>query len=102
MPPTPVDFHRLAIAEARSAWRWYVRRSPSSAVRFQAEVDRAVAEIGAAPARWPRHIYGTRCFRLHRFRYLVIYVELSALVQVVAVAHGSRRPGYWRRRLNTP
>jgi plasmid stabilization system protein ParE len=99
MSPTPVDFDRRAIAEARSAWRWYARRSPAAAARFQAELDRAVAEIGSTPSRWPQYIMGTRCVRLRRFRYLVVYTESLSLVRVIAVAHGSRKPGYWRRRL---
>jgi len=99
MSPKPIDFDRRAIAETRKAWLWYARRSPSSAARFQAEFDRAVAEITANPRRWPRHALGTRYFRLTRFPYLVIYAESRRLVKVIAVAHTSRRPGYWRRRL---
>jgi plasmid stabilization system protein ParE len=99
MPPTPVDYDPRAIAEARTAWLWYARRSPSAAARFQAELDRAAAEIAADPGRWPRYLLGTRCFRLRRFRYVVVYAQLPASVKVISVAHTSRRPGYWRRRL---
>jgi toxin ParE1/3/4 len=97
--PTPVDIDRRAIAETTRAWRWYLRRSPRTATRFQGEIDRAVAEIGATPDRWSPHLYGPRAFKLRKFPYLVVYLPSSSLVQVIAVAHGSRRPGYWRRRL---
>jgi len=37
--------------------------------------------------------------RVNRFPYLLIFGEQSPnVVMVVAVAHTSRRPGYWRHR----
>jgi toxin ParE1/3/4 len=38
-------------------------------------------------------------YRIPRFPYLVIFLEADAAIQLVAVAHGKRRPGYWRKRL---
>jgi hypothetical protein len=49
----PVDVDRRAIAEGRRASRWFARRSPSTASRFQAEFDRAIADIGANPSSYP-------------------------------------------------
>jgi toxin ParE1/3/4 len=95
----PVDVDPRAIAEGRRAWRWFARRSPSTAARFQAEFDRAIADIGTNPSSHPPYIHGTRYYRLHNFRHIVVYVELPHEVKEVAVAHTSRRPGYWRRRL---
>ena len=39
-----------------------------------------------------------RRFRLSRFPYIVFYLELDDTIWVAAVAHTSRRPGYWRDR----
>ena len=36
---------------------------------------------------------------LKRFPYLIIFIEFEHAVRVIAVAHGARRPGYWRRRI---
>lgn len=95
-----VDLHPLAIAEARAARRRYARVSQSLAARFMAELDAAVARVGTNPARHSSYLHGTRVTRLGRFPYLFVYFELPpARVLVVAVAHGRRRPGYWRRRL---
>jgi hypothetical protein len=41
---------------------------------------------------------GTRRYLLKRYPYAVIYRELDDLIWVVAVAHGKRRPGYWKSR----
>jgi plasmid stabilization system protein ParE len=62
-------------------------------------LDHALAEIALAPAQWPPHLHGTRLLRLRRFSYVVIYRERIGSVQVIAVAHVKRKPGYWRRRL---
>jgi toxin ParE1/3/4 len=34
-----------------------------------------------------------------RFPYLVIFIEFERNVRVIAVAHGARRPDYWRDRI---
>ena len=40
-----------------------------------------------------------RWVRVSRFPYVLVFRELTPkTVKVVAVAHTSRRPGYWRRR----
>ena len=55
--------------------------------------------ILAAPQRWPAGPHGARKFLLHRFPYAVVYRELSSTLQVLAVAHGHPRPGYWKNRI---
>lgn len=36
---------------------------------------------------------------LRGFPFLLIYRETAASVEILAVAHGRRRPGYWRDRV---
>jgi plasmid stabilization system protein ParE len=36
--------------------------------------------------------------RLGRFPYVLFYRELSDNIEVTAVAHGAREPGYWLKR----
>jgi hypothetical protein len=35
---------------------------------------------------------------LRRFPYLIVFREGMEGIEIVAVAHGRRRPGYWRDR----
>jgi len=35
---------------------------------------------------------------LRRFPYFIVYRELQEYLEVVAFAHQSRRPGYWKTR----
>jgi toxin ParE1/3/4 len=48
---------------------------------------------------FPEYLAGTRRALLRRYPYLVVFRELPDCIQVFAIAHGSRRPGYWFRRL---
>ena len=64
------------------------------------EVDRALTQIVQAPQRWAAGPCSTRRFLLRQFPFTLIYRELpSSIIQIVAVAHTSRKPGYWKHRL---
>jgi len=99
MADKPLEIHDDALAELKSALRWYLERSESAADGFVAEIDRAIALITATPARWPSGERGTRKFVLARFPYAVIYREKLLTIQILAIAHGHRRPHYWEERL---
>ncbi|MBK8977219.1 MAG: type II toxin-antitoxin system RelE/ParE family toxin [Planctomycetes bacterium] len=93
-----VVFHPDAVDEAAAAREWYARRSPQAASGFVAELDRAVGAVGEAPLRWPPGPSGTRRALLRRFPFGLVYRVGVEEVQVIAVAHLRRRPGYWRER----
>jgi plasmid stabilization system protein ParE len=94
-----VDVHPEAVAEAQAAAQWYRERSALAAHAFLAELDRAIKKISEDPAIWPRCVGGTQRFLLKRFPFSVVYRQVSNRVEVVAIAHGRRKPGYWKRRL---
>lgn len=98
MPPSGIDLHPEARAEALAAADWYAERSPSAAESFTDTIDTALAQIAEAPERWPRHLYGTRRHVLQRFPFSVIYRVVDTDIHVYAIAHAKRRPGYWRSR----
>jgi len=100
VPTNAVEFHQEAAAEYDAAFDWYVERSPEAALKFDAEVDRALAQIIEAPRRWAAGPHSTRRFLLRQFPFVLIFRErTSADIQIVAVAHTSRKPGYWKPRL---
>jgi toxin ParE1/3/4 len=99
MRSVKVEFHRLARKEFDNARLWYAERSESAAIRFKAAVDDAILRISQGPEALPRYSGLYRWARVRRFPYIVVFREREADVMVVvAVAHTSRRPGYWRRR----
>jgi plasmid stabilization system protein ParE len=68
-------------------------------VAFIEEIDRAIDSILNAPKRLPVFDENCRRMPLFRFPYSIVYREKStAVVQILAVAHGRRRSGYWRGR----
>jgi plasmid stabilization system protein ParE len=87
-----------AQAEVREAFEWYFERSPRAAARFLAEIDRAILLIRETPTVWPSFEGGAHRYVLKGFPYSLIYREVGDHLEVVAVAHGKRKPGYWRSR----
>ncbi len=66
------------------------------------EVDRALSYLCEFPRAAKPIDRIHRSYKLHRFPYLLIYRIAGPEVIVVAVAHTSRKPGYWRRRPAKP
>lgn len=91
-------FHPEAQAEYSAAVAWYQSRSPRAASRFETEVARVLALIGASPEMFPNYDDEHRFAVLHRFPYSIVYQIQSGQVYVVAVAHSSRSPGCWQGR----
>lgn len=102
MDPRPIEFHPQAVEEASEARRWYAEIDASLGLAFADELDAAVELVAAAPHRWAVHLHGTRGILLRRFPYLLVYRLLDDSIQVVAVQHTRRRPGYWKSRTDAP
>jgi plasmid stabilization system protein ParE len=99
MTTSQIAFHPEAAAEVKAAFTWYRARSVRAAVSFLKALEEALGAIAASPERWPLFAQGYRRNLLRRFPYAVVYRQISGGIEVMAVAHGRRRPGYWRSRL---
>ncbi|MCC7475149.1 MAG: type II toxin-antitoxin system RelE/ParE family toxin [Pirellulales bacterium] len=94
-----IEFHRLAEKEFEDAYHWYAARSPESAVRFTNAVNDAILRITSGPELLSVYSGHYRWVRVIGFPYLLVFRARSITeMVVVAVAHTSRRPGYWQRR----
>jgi plasmid stabilization system protein ParE len=98
MPQFAVEFHPLAAAEAEAAERWYRERNEVAAARFRRELDSAVDRIAERPEAGAPYLQNSRRTLLHHFPFFIVYRPRQARVDVIAVAHARRRPGYWRER----
>src|SRR3990172_4464827 len=99
----PAVFHDQAKAELEDAVAWYERRRAGLGRELQFAVEDAIQKICEHPQIGSR--YGTTRFRyltVHRFPYVVFYAESAHMIRVMAVAHGRRRPGYWKNRTDNP
>jgi plasmid stabilization system protein ParE len=94
-----LDIHPDAEEEAALAGEWYAVRNPTAGERFRGELTKAIRRAFESPDRWPRYLGKTRAVKLRRFPYVVVYRDFPTSVKIVAVAHTSRKPGYWKRRL---
>jgi toxin ParE1/3/4 len=99
MSPQPINVHPEAVAEAQAAVQWYREKSPSAADAFLAELDRAVERIAENPGMYPHYVRGTRRYLLQRFPFYLVYHQVAGKLQIVAIAHGRRKPGYWKKRI---
>jgi toxin ParE1/3/4 len=94
-----------ALAEYREATSYYEAESPDVALRFVEQVEGIIESIHREPHLWPLDPtvparLGVRRQRIDGFPYAVVYLETPAAVHVLAVAHGKRKPGYWRGRIH--
>ena len=100
----PVRFDIEAEEELDAAAFYYEVRRAGLARSFLKAVDHAVDRLRENPARYaappgvPSEL-GVRRLFVHRFPFSLIYIELPDETRVLAVAHGSQRPGYWRSRV---
>lgn len=97
-------FHPAAVDELDAAVAWYLEKDAAVASRFVTEARRRVAQAARLPQSAPRVAgialrFDARAFGLRGFPYLAITAVARGERVLVAIAHTSRAPGYWRERL---
>jgi plasmid stabilization system protein ParE len=94
-----VVIHLGAALELDEATSYYSAHAGASiADAFLTEFDRAITLIVEFPkiaASWRGM---NRRLPLRRFPYSIVYRPSNDRIEIVAVAHQSRKPGYWRNR----
>jgi plasmid stabilization system protein ParE len=88
--------------EILEAARWYEKRSPGLGVELTFELDTVLERVLEGPQTFPivaaLGLPRVRRALLRRFPYAVIFVESRDRVDVIAFAHGRRKPMYWAAR----
>jgi len=95
----PVHFHPEARRELLEAAGWYETQQPGLRGRFLAAAEDAVRRAEALPFLCTAVSDDIRQCRVRRFPYGVIFRPVSEGIEVLAVMHLHREPGYWRHRL---
>ena len=98
--PRQVEYHPEANSEIRKSANWYDDKVDGLGLEFLLEVRNAESQIVQNPELWPVYEGGTRRYVMQRFPFAVIYLVSKLEIQIVAVAHCKRSPGYWKKRLN--
>ena len=102
MSEPDVEFRVAAESEVIEALTWYEARSCRAADRFDAELRSTIRRIAQGPrdgAFYDRDL-GVRVMKLQHFPYLVLYRMKAGVIEILAVAHARRKPGYWKNRLS--
>lgn len=97
---TRVRLSPEAEEELLAAATWYEDKRVGLGVDLVARVDAALNQIAESPescSLWrPDRPYRQKV--LARFPYVIFFVYTPDVVEVLAIAHSRRRPGYWRAR----
>lgn len=94
-----LEFLPEARAEVECVTGYYEARVPGLGVRFREEVESACAAIVQHPLLWRERPNGCRRVNLPGFSYYVAFVLREDRVLIIAVAHASRHPNYWKSRM---
>ena len=97
-----VVYHRLAAKELIKSAALYEAARPFLGERFLDAVNLVLLLVQQHPALGLPGRVGTRSRPVRRFPYRIFYLEQPDRLWIVAVAHQSRKPGYWWRRVATP
>ena len=92
-------FHPEALEEYEAAARYYSQQQPGLDLHFIRCVEDAVHAIAKDPLRWRCFDEDVRRCLTRVFPYGVWYTVEPDFVLIVAVAHCSRKPGYWKHRI---
>jgi toxin ParE1/3/4 len=95
----PIIIDAEAENELSDSVAFYESRELGLGLEFESAAREAVQAIQAEPNRFPLQTGGTRRFVMERFPFIIHYADLPSTIWILAFAHTSRKPGYWRRRL---
>ncbi|HEX4405186.1 MAG TPA: type II toxin-antitoxin system RelE/ParE family toxin [Polyangia bacterium] len=100
----PIRIEPEATEELAAAVDWYELRRKGLGRELLTAVDAVLEAAARDPERFPLYpgaepSLAVRRVATRRFPFSVAFIDLDAVVRVVAIAHERRRPGYWRARL---
>ena len=87
------------MAEADAAAVFYEERQNGLGARFVAALDDTIDWICRNPEIYKEVEASVRKCRLMRFPYGVIFRERKEAIEIIAVMHLRREPGYWKARI---
>jgi toxin ParE1/3/4 len=94
-------FHPDAELELDQAAIFYEAGMSGLGADFSDEVERVINILLEHPELGARSDEDLRHFVLGRFPFSVVYAAADQLLYIVAIAHGSREPGYWKARVQS-
>ena len=92
-------FHPSAAEEAEAAARYYDDKTIGLGTEFLADLEDCILTAREFPEIGAPYDFTTRKLLLRRFPFILIYTDHETAIEILAVAHERREPGYWRSRV---
>ena len=95
----PVLFHPHAEAELIAAASWYEGEQADLGKRFLSSLEDGISRIRINPNLFPSVDGDVRRCLLRTFPFGILFRLRGNRIEIVAVMHLKRHPGYWRDRV---
>ena len=95
----PFRFMPEARQEFREQIEWYRAQSTDAASAFLRAMRSSVEQIITMPEIHAPYLHQTRKASVGPFPVRIVFQARRGVIEIVAVAHAKRKPGYWRERL---
>ncbi|MEM7674010.1 MAG: type II toxin-antitoxin system RelE/ParE family toxin, partial [Verrucomicrobiota bacterium] len=96
--PRKIELISEAQVDLLGAVEYYEDQVEGLGLDFEQEIRSALRIIQQSPEMWPKRHQDVRWYRVERFPYVIHYKLMNDCIKVIAVAHTSRRPDYWKKR----
>lgn len=94
-----IVIHTEARKELDAAIGYYEEQKIGLGLELLSDVEEVLGNIQQNPKLGTLYkIEGIRRYGVKRFPYLIFYTELEEIIWIIAIAHGKRKPNYWRER----
>lgn len=93
------SFHPEAEIDFQDAVYYYDECESGLGDEFDLELQATINRIVNHPDAWREFSHRTRRCLCNRFPYSVVYRPTETEITIYAVAHHSRKPGYWKERM---
>ncbi len=95
-----IIIHGEAEKELWHAVDYYEDKVAGLGLDFEYEIQKALISIQIHPNIYTESKYGIRRHLLRRFPYFIYYDEYEEYIWIIAFAHTSRKPFYWKNRIS--
>jgi len=93
-----IVYHPEAFEELIEASRYYESCSSGLGSRFLDTIENSLEVIKSNPQLFCTDELGRRKYVVKKFPYLIIFRIKEDCIYILAVAHGRRKPEYWKSR----
>ena len=96
----PIKFYPDAEMEMRESSKYYESQQKDLGKRFLNSIESAIKQIQINPKIFQKVNKNVRRCQTKIFPYGIIFREQENQIEIIAIMHLKRKPGYWKDRLS--